>query len=250
VRRIAALFLLFWPAWAAAEEIVMGLSANEVAITATFDGSDILIFGAVKREAPPPSDQPLGIVITVSGPLTPVTVRHKERRFGLWVNTDLVLVDAAPSFYAVASTGALTDVLTDTEDLRHSVSLERNIRSVGNEVDNSADYTAALIRIRAGQGQYQVLPGAVGLDEETLFRARIDLPANLTEGSYDTRIFITRAGQVIDVVETSIDVRKVGIEAWLFNLSRQQPFLYGALSLALAVLAGWSAAAMFQVLRR
>jgi len=35
-----------------AEEVVLGLSKDQVAITATFEGSDILIFGAVKREAP------------------------------------------------------------------------------------------------------------------------------------------------------------------------------------------------------
>ena len=250
MRALAAIVMLLWLTLAAAEEIVMGLSADEVAITATFDGHDILIFGAIKRDAPPTDDRPLDVVITVSGPLTPVIVRHRERRFGLWVNTDMALVDAAPSFYAVAATRALDEVLTHTEDLRHSVSISRVIRSVGNEVDNSADFTAALIRIRKGEGQYQILPDGVRLDEETLFRARIDLPANLIEGGYDIRIFITRGGEVIDLVETVIDVRKVGLEAWLFNLSRQQPYVYGALSLVLAMLAGWGASAIFQAMRR
>ena len=44
-----------------AEEVVLGLSRDRVAITATFEGSDILIFGAVKREAPI-SEVPLGVV--------------------------------------------------------------------------------------------------------------------------------------------------------------------------------------------
>ncbi len=36
----------------AEETIVAGLSQNRVSITAHFDGSEILIYGAVKREAP------------------------------------------------------------------------------------------------------------------------------------------------------------------------------------------------------
>ena len=45
-----------------------------------------------------------------------------------------------------------------------------------------------------------------------LFRTAIDMPANLTEGDYSTRIFLTRGGRVISLYETNIDVRKVG---WL-----------------------------------
>ena len=36
------------------ETIVSGLSQNRVSITADFDGSEILIYGAVKRETPAP----------------------------------------------------------------------------------------------------------------------------------------------------------------------------------------------------
>ena len=65
-----------------AEEVVMGLSKDSVNITADFDGSEILIFGAVKREAPIRSDPPLQVIVTVAGPVTPATVWRKERRQG------------------------------------------------------------------------------------------------------------------------------------------------------------------------
>ena len=235
---------------AEAEQIVLGLSHDEVAITATFTGTDILIFGAVKRDTPIPQGSPLQVLITVSGPLTPVTVRHKEQRYGIWINTSSVAVDAAPSFYAVATTGPLRDVLSETEDLRRSISIPRAIRSIGAAVENSADYTDALIRIRAGEGQYRVLEGAVDLEQQTLFRTQVALPANLIEGNYATRIFLTRDGRVVDSFATEIAVQKVGLERWLFKLSRDFPLLYGLLSLAIAIVAGWSASAAFQGTRR
>ncbi|MEI4233638.1 TIGR02186 family protein [Roseovarius sp. D22-M7] len=239
------------PLHAQDEEVVLGLSRDQVAITATFEGSDILIFGAVKRESAIP-ETPLDVVITVSGPLQPVTVRRKSREFGIWVNTDMVDLDAAPSFYAVATTGPLDAVMSDTEDLRHRVSIARAIRSVGaaTMVEDSEAFIEALIRIKRDADAYQMREGAVAIDQQTLFRTAISMPANLTEGAYQTRIFLTREGRVVSQYETAIDVRKVGLERWLFTLSREQPMLYGLMSLAIAIAAGWSASAAFQVLRR
>jgi len=234
-----------------AEEVVLGLSSDKVAITATFEGSDILIFGAVKREAPI-AEAPLDVIITVAGPSLPVTVRRKDRRLGIWVNTEMVELDAAPSFYAVATTGPLDKVLSNTEDLRHRVSIGRAIRSVGaaTMAEDAQRFSDALIRIRRDKNAYQMREGDVAFDEQTLFRTSISLPANLTEGIYQTRIFLTREGRVVSQLNTSIDVRKVGLERWLFSLSREQPILYGLMSLAIAIAAGWMASAAFQALRR
>lgn len=248
LRLIVLLMLCALPA--RAEEIVLGLSADSVAITATFDGSDILVFGAVRREEPIPEGAPLDVIIAVMGPRTPVTVRKKARRLGIWVNTQVAEVDAAPSFYAVATTRPLTDVLTDTEDLRYAITIPRAIRSIGNDVDDTAAFTEALIRIRTEEGLYNILEGAVDLTEQTLFRTQIGLPANLIEGRYDTRIYLTREGRVIDFFETAIVVRKVGLERWLYNLAHRIPLAYGLLSLSLAIVLGWAASAAFQNFRR
>ena len=108
LRYIIAFIMLTLPAMA--EEVVLGLSKDEVAITTSFDGSDVLIFGAVKREAPIPEGDPLEVIITVSGPSEAVRVRRKEKRFGIWVNVDAVEIDEAPSFYAVATSEPLREI--------------------------------------------------------------------------------------------------------------------------------------------
>lgn len=247
IRFIALLLILALPA--KAEEIVLGLSKSEVAITATFEGSEILIFGAIKRDAPAP-DGDAAILITVAGPDEPVVVRRKARRFGIWVNTDEVLVDAAPSFYAVASTGPLSEVLRASEDLRHRISTPSVIRSVGTNVMDSQSFSRAIMRIRTDADLYQVHEDAVDFEEGTLFRTSLALPANLTEGEYTARIFLTRGGTVVDSYETIIPVQKVGLERWLYNLAHENALLYGLMSLAIAISAGWMASAVFSLLRR
>ncbi|MBL4812062.1 MAG: TIGR02186 family protein [Rhodobacteraceae bacterium] len=246
----ALCLMLIATATLAEEAIVLGLSQDEVAITATFDGSDILIFGAVRRDAPLPPGPPLEVAITVSGPQLPLTVRLKERVFGIWINTSRVEIDAAPSFYAVATSAALRDTISYTEDLRHSISVGQTVRSIGNPEVGAIAYSDALIRIQNEQQQYMLLEGGADFEQETLFRASIALPANLIEGDYVTRIFLTRDGAVVDRYDTTITVRKVGLERWLYNLAHEHAAIYGLLSLALAVLAGWSASAVFQVFRR
>lgn len=252
LRILFALLVLLSAPVHAQEDVVLGMSQNRVAITANFDGSEILIFGAVKRESEIQQDPPLEVLVTVSGPLQPVTVRRKEKKLGIWVNADSVEVDAAPSFYAVATSGPFGDVLTDVEDLRHRVSIPRAIRSVGAPmgVEDAQSFAKAVIRIRTDNGLYQMLENSVAVDEQTLFRTSVAMPANLTEGDYITRVLLTRGGEVVSSYETSIDVRKVGLERWLFNLSRQKPLLYGLLSLAIAIAAGWGASAAFRFVRQ
>ena len=233
------------------EEVVLGLSKDKISINTNFDGSEILIFGAIKREELIPDGPPVQVIVTVAGPSLPITVRRKEKKLGIWVNTDAVDVDAAPSFYAVLSSGPLREVLKEVEDLRHKVSVPRAIRSVGapQDIQDSTSFTEALIRIRENSDVYQLREGSVEIEEQTLFRTAVRLPAALTEGDYVTRIFLTRDGDVVSSYETTIDVQKVGMERWLFELSRQQPLLYGLMSLAIAIAAGWGAAAVFKLFR-
>ena len=245
----AALFLLLMASPVAAQEVIASLTQNRVSITANFDGSEITIFGAVKRDAPE-GDEALGLVIAVSGPNKPVLVRRKEKQVGIWINADAVEVDAAPSFYAVSTSGPLREVLSDIDDLRHRITIPRAIRSVGAPmgIADPESFTEALIRIRSKNDLYQHNEGAVVLEDATLFQTAVALPANLTEGDYKARIFLTNAGRVISQFDTTIDVRKVGLERFLFNLAHQRPFAYGLLSLFIAIAAGWAASAFFRYL--
>lgn len=249
--RLTLALILCFSGPVAAEEVVAELSQNRVSITADFSGSEILLFGAVKREETIPTDNSLEVIVTVEGPKVPVTIRRKSRKFGIWINTDAAEIDAAPSFYAIATTGPINEVLSQTEDLRHSITFSHVVRAVdtgalASELDNFLD---ALVRIRERADAYQLLEGSVRLTSDTLFSTQFALPSNLTEGIYRTRVFLTRDGSVVDAYETAIDVRKVGLERWIYNLAHQHPLVYGILSLVIAIAAGWSASAVFRYIR-
>lgn len=251
MQRAAAFLLLLLaaaPVPGRAEQVVAGLSQNRVSIDTNFDGSEILVFGAIKREGPIPLGE-LHVIVTVAGPSEQLIVRRKSREMGIWINTDAVEVDRAPSFYAVATSAPWEEVISDTEDLRHKVSIGRAIRAVGVEVADAQSFTEALIRVRRGNGLYQTRLNSVEISESTLFNTQIALPANLVEGNYTVRFLLTRGRAVIDRRETTIFVRKVGLERFLFSLAYERPLAYGVLSLVIAIAAGWGASAAFRYLR-
>ncbi len=234
-----------------AEKIVAGLSRDNIGITASFDGSQILIYGAVKRHAPESGGGPLSVIVTLEGPLGPLTIRRKSRQFGIWVNTSSVGVAAAPSYYAIATSGPLNEILDPAVDMQQRISIPLAMRAFSGTVPvgDIKLFTEAMIRIREREGLYKLETGGVKLVENTLFRADFSLPANLTEGNYKARIFLLRGGRVIDKHQAGINVQKVGLERWLYTLAHQNAVLYGLLSLALAVCAGWAAAAVFRLIR-
>jgi uncharacterized protein (TIGR02186 family) len=236
---------------AGAESLVTGVSRDNVQITADFTGSDILVYGAVRRESPAPKT-PLDVVVTLEGPSSSVIVRRKQQRFGIWVNGPATELADVPSYFAIASTGPLAFVLSANDNWRHKITLDRrvNVTKVTAESMDFSEFSQAVQRIGAQQGAYLTNSNGVQLAQETLFRADFVLPANLIEGDYRLRMFLLRRGQVIDVKEQSIDVHKAGIERYLTNMAEHQPLLYGIVSLLMAALAGWAASETFRLLRR
>lgn len=241
------LALVAWPA-GAEERVIARLSQSQVAITTDFTGSEIFVYGAISRAAPAP-EGPLDIIVAVTGPSTPVVVRRKERRWGVWVNGPAVQIDAAPSFYAVASTRPLREVISFTDDMRHRVAIEEMIRLIDAPdwlQDDRTAFREAVIRVRKDDGLYFVDADGVSTVERTLFEATIELPANLVEGTFRARVLLLRGKEVIDVFDTSLPVQKVGLERLLYELSRNQPVLYGMAAVLVALFAGWGASALFR----
>lgn len=249
---LAVLLFLPWPI-GAQETVVTGLSTDTIALNANFNGSQLFVFGAIRRDAPVPDDaKVLDVIITIKGPEKPVTVRRKARWFGIWVNEAAVRVRETPSFYAIASTRRMSDLLTETERLRYGIGMDQAVRKVESfpGIEDTRPFADAVVRLRERAKLYEQLDGAVDLSEDTLFYTEITLPANIVEGDYQAQFFLVRARKVINSGSATIIVEKTGVERWLYNLAQERPLVYGFFSVALALAAGWLAAAAFRFAKR
>lgn len=231
----------------AQDKVVAGLSQHNVSLTTSFTGSQLFVYGAMQTESSA-EDQPLDVIVAITGPDQRVMVRKKERQFGIWINGEGVEIDEAPSFYAVATTGPLVETLSYTEDQRHRIGLNKVIRLIDAPewVADREAYRQAVARIREDQGLYSILEGAITIIDNTLFETRIKLPANLVEGDYIARIFLLQNGRVLDTFEDRVEVRRAGIGRWVYTSAQEWPALYGIVSILVALIAGWLASAFFR----
>lgn len=231
----------------AQETVVSELSQDGVSITANFDGSEVFIFGAIKRDRPVGDDEgDLDVIIEVSGPTLEALVRRKERKLGIWVNTDAVEVERAPSFYTIAATGPLEELVSESERSLRNLGLDFAVR-VANEEDE--EYREAVIRINQANETYTREITPVTLTEETLFTTKLAMPSNVIEGDYIVKTLLVRDQTVISTSTSIITVRKTGMERFLYTMAHEQPFYYGLMSLAVALFAGWAASEIFRRIR-
>ena len=247
MRLLAAFVCLIWlvvPA-KAQHSVIGDLDQHSVSLTTSFSGSQLFVYGSIIGER---QEEAFDVIVTVTGPSEPVTVRKKERQVGIWINGKAVQIDEAPSFYAVATSKTFRETVSYTDDLRYRIGLDQVIRLVDAPewVENREEYRRAVIRIREEQGLYAFLPFAVGMRANDLFAARIDLPANVVEGDYRARIFLLQSKQVIDIFEDKIEVRRAGLGRWIYTAAKEHPAMYGVGSILLALIAGWLASAFFR----
>lgn len=235
------------------ERILTGAAQDEVAITATFSGSELFVYGSIMRNRFLESDEiPPDVAIVVEGPSRPIMVRKKARVAGVWMNTEAIRIGAAPSYYAVSSTRALEDMLTSGEDRTYRISLDQAVYILGlpTSAQDPEEFRRAAIRLRERDGLYRSSPGGVTLTGKTLYHTRLKMPASIVEGDYRVRVYLVRDGRVADQATISIPVRKQGVERFLYAASRETPLLYGLGTLIVALIAGYAASELFRRLRR
>src|SRR5690606_29732855 len=109
-----ALLLVALTVPAAAQRLVTMVSRDEVAITSSFSGETLTLFGNIEPAAgatQPYVEGPFNVVITVTGPLQDRVARYSEPVFGIWMNTQQAVFDNFPSYYHVLSSGTLADMM-------------------------------------------------------------------------------------------------------------------------------------------
>ena len=71
------------------EGIQIGLSTDNVSITAGFSGADLTIFGSLENPDPLVARQGrYDVIVVLEGPPKPVVVRRKDRLLVVWFNLD------------------------------------------------------------------------------------------------------------------------------------------------------------------
>lgn len=242
---------------AQAAQLVTDLSEHQVRIRSNFNGTQILLFGAVEVNTAGERALDRDVIVVVSGPARPVTVRRKARLAGIWVNHDSLTFPKVPGYYAVASTRPL-EVTADVDVLRREQIGIDNVdfgAPVAQAMDGSTEilppdeetnFVKALIRNKKRERLYISDPGGIVFLGQTLFRATVDIPANVPVGLYTATVFLLRDGEVVDAISSPLYIDKSGLERFLYRFAHNDALLYGLLAVFGSALAGWIASAVLR----
>ena len=240
VTTITILLGLFVAGAARSEPLVADISDKLIAVTTGFSGAEVLLFGATDGEG--------DVIVLVRGPDSRIVVRRKQRVAGIWVNGAGAVFDAVPSYYHLAATRPVEEILPTPILGQERIGLEHLNLSAENLLASSQSdsFRAALIRNQQKRGLYLTMPGSVDFLGNQLFSTRVTFPANVSTGRYAVEVLLVRDGRVVGRTSTPLEIRRQGFEAGVFEFAHKRSALYGLIAILVALVAGWIAGLIFR----
>ena len=234
---------------ARAESLVSALSNGNIAITSSFDGETLSLFGNVE-----PSEGrsggvkgPYDVVIVVTGPSVDRVARLKTNNFGLWMNTEQVEFNPFPTFFQVLASNPV-DKITDHETLealRILPDAQARVSAVPQSL-HVERFGDELVRLMTARGLFGINEAAVRFLSPTAYAAQLPLPADISNGLFITQSYLFKNGKLLTTRGDSFAVNKTGFERFLFTSAHQYPVLYGLVCVLLALGTGWLGGVIFR----
>ena len=249
---IALALLLGVLAPAQAERLIVSVSNHRVTVTPNYSGEELVLFGSIEKDASTPAGRSnYDLVVTVAGPRADMVTRRKERRFGIWINTDYRQFLQVPGYLALFANRPFDAIASPEVQRRQQFGLDNVLltQRVGTDyadvVPNDA-FRRAFLRLQMQQGLYREDTTAVTFLTPTLFRTGIPLPAQVPIGTYEVDIKLLSDGMLVTRTETAFEIVKVGFEQFVATSARQNGFIYGLVTAAMALMTGWMASIVFR----
>lgn len=224
--------------------LVPDVSQRDVEIRFSFTGAELLLFGAIIYPGGRAPSEPADIVVVLKGPSHAVTMREKQKLGGLiWVNADSIKFRTAPSFYAIASSRPLKQLVDERTAAIYELGLD-TIQLSPSSVSDSEEITRfanGLNELNGRKGLYLQSPGAVEITDGVLYRARLPLSARVVTGTYTAETFLIQKGRVVAAAVREIEVRKSGFERFFGQFAEEHDIAYGLVAIAMALGMGLAA---------
>ena len=236
------------------ETVQADVSTRNVAVTSSFTGTEIVVFGAVDNSRQPGAESGYyDIVVVIEGTPSRVAVRKKARIGGIWLNTRNANYDGVPSYYAIWSTRPLDEIASEATMIGYEIGFDhvRMTPAGGTEQAGTSsqlpaadanDFRKALVRLKTGTGLYVKDEFGVTFIGRSLFRANISLPANVKVGPFDTRVYLFRNEKLLSQYNVRLNLEREGVERHVHDFAFAWPLVYGVGTVLIAMSAGLAAA--------
>ena len=248
--RAAAALLLVTPLLLgqAKPRLVPDVSQDDIRIVYSFTGAELLLFGAILYPGGRIPRNPPDIVVVLKGPVQPIVVREKQKVAGIWMNVADARFRSAPSFYAVASSRPIAELVDERTASIYELGLQNLALSPGGGAlpEEARRFEAGLIDLKRRSGLFVEEPRGVEISEGVLYRARLNVPARVPVGEYTAETFLIQEGRVLAGAVKDVRIGKAGFERFVANAAERWSLPYGVVAVLLSLAMGWAAARLFR----
>jgi uncharacterized protein (TIGR02186 family) len=244
-RLVATVAFIALLAPAQSEEVVVTVAPAQIAISSSYSGGTVVVFGAVVQKNLVRL-RPYDVAVIVTGPRQTIVTRRKGRIAGVWVNQESSTFYNVPSFLGVLSNRPLKDIAGADVLRRQGIGLKNALFDGGVRPDSEDPFLVNFINIRSQQRLFDERSGGVTFLSQTAFRAEIPLPDNVPIGDYQIDLKLFQNGEMLGEAMASFTVVKIGVEDFVVNAATNHTLLYGVTVVSMALMAGWLASIVFR----
>jgi len=236
---LSCCFVLGQPFSSAAGDIEAHLTPEAVDIGTFFNGTKVYVTGDVSREAE--------VVVRLSGMRQDVALKKKGKVLGLlWMNLGSITIHNVPNLYLVYISKDFEPSATMQPDKWEEMgfgfaALKQEVDISSAEAESDAIFREFL-QLKESEGLYAIETGKVTYGEAQSggksFEAVLRIPPRLTPGKYSVETFAVKDGSVSARTAAELQVKLVGLPAFISSLAFKRGALYGLLATIIAIAAG------------
>ena len=236
---LSCCFLLGQPFSSAAGYLEAHLTPEAVDIGAFFNGTKVYVSGDVSPEAE--------VVVRLSGMRQDVALKQKGKVLGLlWMNLGSITIHNVPNLYLVYISKDFEPTARTQPDKWEELgfgfaALKKEVDISSAEAESDAIFREFL-KLKESEGLYAIESGTVTYGEAQSggksFEVVLQIPPRLTPGKYLVETFAVKDGSVAARTTTELQVKQVGLPAFISKLAFKRGALYGLLATIIAIAAG------------
>lgn len=242
-------FLAFVPANARAEAvpaaendsaIVTDYTKGLIDIDLSYHGDRIHFFGTLQGiEAD-------GVVVKLTSPAERVKLNIAGRVGPLWMNVKQYEVDNVPFMYKIHASAPMDTLVPPGlarqlglgfETVKDQLQLHL-VKGEAGETDKDTLFDG-LLKLKKKANLYKIDDQSrIRIKNGKIFQHFFTFPSAAKAGEYQVESFVLKDGKLVARAMDTIQIRKVGLEAFVANAAQNHPMLYGISAVVIALVTG------------
>ncbi len=157
-----------------------------------------------------------------------------------------------PALYSLHGTKDIKDILKPEETEKYGIgypALERNAEISGVSKSETGKWFAEFLKYKEASDLYWTSTGKIEMAEKeggVSYYTLVAWPYQAQPGEYKVTVYAVKDGHVVEQAEKSIYVEQTGMAKSLAGMAKNNGALYGIISIAIALGAGFGVGLIFR----